>query len=118
MVESDGLVELPEGLTDLAGRDQRRFSAVQRGVVMKLLYFAWLKTKTGVAEEEVSPPPEVANGPRAARLDAGRAAPDTPKPSRIFQIDQAWRLTRSTPDHDDPVAPGDEVALFPPVTGG
>ena len=27
---------------------------------MKLLYFAWLKTKTGVSEEEVSPPAEVA----------------------------------------------------------
>ena len=26
---------------------------------MKLLYFAWLKTKTGVAEEAVTPPPEV-----------------------------------------------------------
>ena len=27
---------------------------------MKLLYFAWLKTKTGVAEEEVELPAEVA----------------------------------------------------------
>jgi hypothetical protein len=26
---------------------------------MKLLYFAWLKTKIGTAEEELSPPPEV-----------------------------------------------------------
>jgi molybdopterin synthase sulfur carrier subunit len=26
---------------------------------MKLLYFAWLKVKIGVAEEEVAPPPEV-----------------------------------------------------------
>ncbi len=26
---------------------------------MKILYFAWLRTKTGVAEEDVTPPAEV-----------------------------------------------------------
>ncbi len=26
---------------------------------MKLLYFAWLKTKIGTAEEELDPPPDV-----------------------------------------------------------
>lgn len=83
---------------------------------MKLLYFAWLKTKTGVAEEEVEPPAEVATvrdllawlqarGPGYAEaladLDAVRVA-----------VNQDYARP------GDPVAPGDEVALFPPVTGG
>ena len=33
---------------------------------MKLLYFAWLRSKTGVSEEEVTPPAEVTK-PGAAR---------------------------------------------------
>ena len=83
---------------------------------MKLLYFAWLKTKTGVAEEEVELPAEVATvrelldwlkgrGPGYAEaladLDAVRVA-----------VNQDY--ARSA----DPVKPDDEVALFPPVTGG
>jgi molybdopterin converting factor subunit 1 len=83
---------------------------------VKLLYFAWLKTKTGVAEEEVEPPAEVATvrdllawlqsrGPgyadALADLDAVRVA-----------VNQDYARP------GDPVGPGDEVALFPPVTGG
>jgi molybdopterin synthase sulfur carrier subunit len=83
---------------------------------MKLLYFAWLKTKTGVSEETVSPPAEVRTvadlliwlkqrGPGYAEaladIDALRVA-----------VNQEYA------DFTDPVAPGDEIALFPPVTGG
>jgi molybdopterin converting factor subunit 1 len=83
---------------------------------MKLLYFAWLKTKTGVAQEDVELPSGVANvrelldwlkdrGPGYAEaladLDAVRVA-----------VNQEYARP------DDPVGPGDEVALFPPVTGG
>lgn len=83
---------------------------------MKLLYFAWLKTKTGTAEEEVDPPAEVATvrdllawlqtrGPGYAEaladLDAVRVA-----------VNQDYARP------GDPVGPGDEVAFFPPVTGG
>jgi len=85
-------------------------------VRVKLLYFAWLKTKTGVAEEEVELPAEVttvrdlldwlkARGPgygeALADLDAVRVA-----------VNQDYARP------GDPVAPDDEVALFPPVTGG
>lgn len=83
---------------------------------MKLLYFAWLRQKTGIGEEEVAPPPEVATvgalldwlegrGPGFAEALADRAA------IRVA-VNQDYAR------ESDPVKPGDEVALFPPVTGG
>lgn len=83
---------------------------------MKLLYFAWLKTKTGLSEEEVTLPPEVTTvaellewlptrGPGYAAALADRDA-----------IRVAVNQTYAKPG--DPVAASDEVALFPPVTGG
>ena len=84
---------------------------------MKILYFAWLRSKTGTASEEVSPPAEVDHGRRAdavAGRPAGRASP------RRWRR-RAWcapRSTRTMPSPGDPVRPGDEVAFFPPVTGG
>jgi molybdopterin synthase sulfur carrier subunit len=83
---------------------------------MRLLYFAWLRTKLGVGEEQVSPPAEVATvaqliawlrrrGPawEAALADLGRL--------RVAVNQDYVGL-------EHPVRPGDEVALFPPVTGG
>ncbi len=83
---------------------------------MKLLYFAWLKVKIGVAEEEVAPPPEVgtvaelldwleARGPGYAEALADRGA-----------LGVAVNQEYARPE--EPVGPDDEVALFPPVTGG
>ncbi len=83
---------------------------------MKLLYFAWLKSLTGVAEEEVELPAEVTTV--GALLDwlKGRG----PGYAQALADLEAVRVAvnqdyaRAT----DPVAPDDEVALFPPVTGG
>ena len=83
---------------------------------MKLVYFAWLKAKIGRAEEEVAPPPEVttvgslmdwlqARGGGYAEALADRAA-----------IRVAVNQEYAKPV--DPVKAGDEVAFFPPVTGG
>ncbi len=83
---------------------------------MKLLYFAWLKLKTGVAEEEVSPPPEVATV--AELLDWLK----TRGPGYAEALDDISALRVAVNQEyarpGDPVAAGDEVALFPPVTGG
>ncbi len=83
---------------------------------MKLLYFAWLKTKIGTAEEELSPPPEV-NTVAAlldwlAALDSGHAEALSDRNA----LGVAVNLEYARPE--DPVGPNDEVALFPPVTGG
>ncbi|MGD1878417.1 MAG: molybdopterin converting factor subunit 1 [Kiloniellaceae bacterium] len=83
---------------------------------MKLLYFAWLKTKTGMAEEDVTPPEGVATV--GALLDwlEGRGANFADALSDRGAIRVAVNQTYAKPG--DPVGPNDEVALFPPVTGG
>ena len=83
---------------------------------MKVLYFAWLKTKTGMAEEEVAPPEDVATvGDLLAWLKE-----QTPGHAEALADLEVVRVAvnqeYAQPDH--PVKPGDEVALFPPVTGG
>lgn len=83
---------------------------------MKVLYFAWLKTKVGVAEERVSPPANVRTVGALLDWIAGRG----PK----FQAALANRsvvrvaVNQEYAGMDHPVKSGDEVALFPPVTGG
>ncbi|NNG05576.1 MAG: molybdopterin converting factor subunit 1 [Inquilinus sp.] len=83
---------------------------------MKLLYFAWLKTKIGIAEEEVSPPPEVRDV--AALIDwlkgRGPAYAEALANDAVVKVAVNQEFAR----RDAPLAAGDEVALFPPVTGG
>jgi molybdopterin synthase sulfur carrier subunit len=83
---------------------------------MKLLYFAWLKTKTGIAEEEVDPPPEVATVGDLLNWLKGRG-PGYAEALADLQIVRV-AVNQEYADSDHPVAVGDEVALFPPVTGG
>ncbi len=83
---------------------------------MKLLYFAWLKTKTGVAEEEVEPPAEVATVEDLLDWLKGRGPGYAEALADLDAVRVAVNQDYARPG--DPVAPGDEVALFPPVTGG
>jgi molybdopterin synthase sulfur carrier subunit len=83
---------------------------------MKLLYFAWLRAKIGIAEERVAPPPAVTTV--AALLEwlkgRGPAFAEALKDTRIVRV----AVNHEYVGWDHPVRPGDEVALFPPVTGG
>jgi molybdopterin synthase sulfur carrier subunit len=83
---------------------------------MKLLYFAWLKTRTGVGEEEVSPPPEVTTVRELLDWIRSRGGGYAEALSDLSVIKVAINQEFARPD--DPVSSGDEVALFPPVTGG
>ena len=83
---------------------------------MKLLYFAWLRSKRGLSAEEVSPPAEVATVGQLldwleGRSPAHKAALSDRKVLRVA-VNQEY----AGPDH--PVRAGDEIAFFPPVTGG
>ena len=83
---------------------------------MKLLYFAWLRSRIGLAEEDVSPPAEIRTvGDLLAwlrqRSDGHEAAL---KDLAIVRVAVNQEFARA----DHPVKAGDEVALFPPVTGG
>ncbi len=83
---------------------------------MKLLYFAWLKNKTGVAEEEVTPPAEVATVGELLEWLKTRGPGHADALADLAAVRVAVNQEYARPG--DPVAPGDEVALFPPVTGG
>jgi sulfur-carrier protein len=83
---------------------------------MKLLYFAWLRAKIGTAEENLDPPAEVTTV--AALIDwlktRGPGFADALKNAALVRVAVNQRYV--TREH--PLRPGDEVALFPPVTGG
>lgn len=83
---------------------------------MKIRYFAWLREKAGTGEETVSPPEGVRDV--AALIDwlrrrGGGAA------AALADLD----AVRVAVNHehvglDHPVGGEDEVAFFPPMTGG
>lgn len=81
-----------------------------------ILYFAWLRERVGRAEERVSLPAQVRSV--AALIDhliglgEGRPAAFAARASIRCAVNQDFAAP------DAPVRPGDEVAFFPPVTGG
>jgi len=83
---------------------------------MKVLYFAWLRSRIGVAEEIVHPP---ANCMTVADLIAHLRTLG-PVYAAVFADLRAIKVAvnQEFASLDSPVALGDEVALFPPVTGG
>lgn len=83
---------------------------------MRVLYFAWLRQKVGIAEEEVAPPAEVRDVAGLIRWLAARSAGHAAAFADPRQVRAAVNQDFATPDQ--PVAANDEVAFFPPVTGG
>ncbi|NKB55601.1 MAG: molybdopterin converting factor subunit 1 [Alphaproteobacteria bacterium] len=83
---------------------------------MKILYFAWLRQRTGIGEEDVTPPAAVRDvasliewlkerGP-----DFAEALQDTT--AIRIAVDQEFATL------DTVLTGNEEVALFPPMTGG
>lgn len=83
---------------------------------MKLLYFAWVREKIGVPEEDIDLAPGIKTV--AQLLDWLRSR--GPAFEAALADDTRIRVAVNQ-DHvplDFPVRQGDEVAIFPPVTGG
>ncbi len=83
---------------------------------LTILYFAWLRERVGVSEEKVQPPPEVRTvGDLVAWL-----RPRTPGHEAAFENGNVIRcaVNQEFAGPSAPVRAGDEVAFFPPVTGG
>jgi molybdopterin synthase sulfur carrier subunit len=83
---------------------------------VRILYFAWLRAKVGAAREEVSPPPEVATVGALMEWLAGSRPGFAEALAAPGVIRAAVNQDYAQPD--DPVRPDDEIAFFPPVTGG
>ncbi|MEM7169360.1 MAG: molybdopterin converting factor subunit 1 [Pseudomonadota bacterium] len=83
---------------------------------MKLLYFAWLKTKTGCAQETLARPDGVDNVQALLTWQQGRGAGFADGFADLTALRVAVNQEYADPSH--PVGDDDEVAFFPPVTGG
>ena len=83
---------------------------------MHLLYFAWLRAKIGTAEEELALPSQV--GDVKSLLEwlktRGPGYAEALKDLRTVRV--AVNQDYVGPEHK--ISDGDEVAIFPPVTGG
>jgi sulfur-carrier protein len=83
---------------------------------VKLVYFAWVRQKVGRSEETVDLPNDVATvGALAAWLKArgGGYAEAFADAKRVRAA-----VNQEHVDFAAPIKAGDEVAFFPPVTGG
>jgi molybdopterin synthase sulfur carrier subunit len=83
---------------------------------MNILYFAWLRERIGVAQEQRTPPDDV----RTVEELMGWLAQQSPGHARAFEN---ARLVRCAVDQefvaqDAAIAGAQEIAFFPPVTGG
>lgn len=83
---------------------------------MRIRYFAWLRHRVGTAEETVDPPAEVTTVAALQRWLAAR----NPAFAEALASPGVVRcaVNQEYVQEDAPVRPTDEVAFFPPVTGG
>ncbi len=83
---------------------------------MQLLYFAWVRERIGTGEETLSLPGDVAT---VEELLDWLTARDERYAAAFEQRDHIRVAVNQTyVGNDHPVSDGDEVAIFPPVTGG
>lgn len=86
-------------------------AAAEPGVTV--LYFAWLRERVGVAQEAVALPPEVSDvGGLLDRLRLQHPMAFADAALLRCAVNQEFGDLRT------PVRAGDEVAFFPPITGG
>tara|TARA_B100000575_G_scaffold170344_1_gene136274 strand:- start:175 stop:426 length:252 start_codon:yes stop_codon:yes gene_type:complete len=83
---------------------------------MKLLYFAWIRTNLGVSEESVDVPTGI-NDVRALLdwlINQGESYRAAFGDLSLIRV----AVNQEYVDLDHAITEGDEIAFFPPVTGG
>jgi molybdopterin synthase sulfur carrier subunit len=83
---------------------------------VRLLYFAWVRQKVGHGEEEFAPPPNVETIAALIESLRGRGAGY----AQAFADPKllCCAVNQEHADFDAPIRNDDEIAFFPPVTGG
>lgn len=83
---------------------------------MKIRYFAWMKRTVGVPEEIVEPPTEVRTVGELVTWLRSRSAGHAEALAEGAAFGAA--VDQRTAPFDAPIAGANEVAFFPPFTGG
>lgn len=83
---------------------------------MRILYFAWLRSKTGIDDEDVTPPEEAADVAGLIEWLKQRSPGHAEALADLSAVRVA--VNQEFVPFDHPLKAEDEVALFPPVTGG
>jgi molybdopterin synthase sulfur carrier subunit len=83
---------------------------------VKLLYFAWVRQKIGISQEDVTAPASVTTV--AALVDLlRRRGPGYEAAFRDMKLLRV-AVNQQHTGFDSRIEPEDEIAFFPPVTGG
>lgn len=83
---------------------------------MKILYFAWMRQRTGISNEEVDLPGTVATVD--ALVDWLESRGDGYRDAFAKREVIRAAVNQEYVQFDHPVKNDDEIAFFPPVTGG
>jgi sulfur-carrier protein len=83
---------------------------------MRLLYFAWVKEKAGIAAEEIDPPAGVITIAELIDWLKSRG----PEFANAFERSEVIHaaIDHSHVRHEARIAGAREIAFFPPVSGG
>ena len=86
--------------------------------MVTLLYFAGLRESLGCSREQVALPASNATATVSTLVDSLRSR--NGRWTEAFAPGKQWRVAvnQQMADVATPIKPGDEIAFFPPVTGG
>jgi len=83
-------------------------------MTVKILYFAGLREQLGTPGEDLELAPTTVAGLRSQLMARGGAWQSALAQGRALRVAVNQEMAQPT----TPVKPGDEIAFFPPVTGG
>lgn len=83
---------------------------------MKIIYFAWLRSKVGLAEETISPPAQIQTVEHLLNWleQKGPNYQEALKNRTVVKV----AVNQKYVGFSHPIQLNDEIALFPPISGG